>query len=47
MNANAATARQITATGGTTIDYQSGLADMNFSSGPSGGWDISSWGEVP
>jgi cytoskeletal protein CcmA (bactofilin family) len=47
MNAKGATAYQITATGGTTINYESGLADMNFSSGPSGGWNISSWKEIP
>jgi len=28
------------------ITYDSGLADLNFSSGPSGGWNISSWQEV-
>ncbi|MFA6445935.1 MAG: choice-of-anchor R domain-containing protein [Candidatus Paceibacterota bacterium] len=31
---------------GSTITYESGLANLNFSSGPSGGWDISSWKEV-
>ena len=29
-----------------TIPYESGLADLNFSSGPSGGWSIDSWKEV-
>ncbi len=30
-----------------TITYITGLADTNFSSGPGGGFDISSWKEVP
>ena len=29
-----------------TITYESGLADLNFASGPSGGWSIDSWKEV-
>ncbi len=29
-----------------TVTYQSGLADMNFSSGPSGSWNISTWKET-
>jgi len=41
-----ATAYKITASGGATITYESGLADINFSSGPSGGFNISSWVEV-
>jgi hypothetical protein len=28
------------------ITYDSGLANVNFSSGPSGGWNIISWKEV-
>lgn len=31
---------------GATITYESGLANVNFSTGPSGGWDILSWKEV-
>jgi hypothetical protein len=42
-----ATAYQISASGGAVITYDSGLANVNFSSGPSGGWDVSSWQEVP
>ncbi|MFA5888667.1 MAG: choice-of-anchor R domain-containing protein [Candidatus Paceibacterota bacterium] len=42
----AATAYLIKASGGAIINYESGLADVNFSSGPSGGWSISSWEEV-
>ncbi|TAL49352.1 hypothetical protein EPN83_01220 [Patescibacteria group bacterium] len=29
-----------------TITYETGLVNVNFSSGPSGGWDILSWNEV-
>lgn len=32
---------------GAEIHYLSGLANSNFSSGPSGGWNIKSWEEVP
>ena len=28
------------------VEYQSGLADTRFSSGPSGGWRISEWKEI-
>ncbi|HZS43287.1 MAG TPA: choice-of-anchor R domain-containing protein [Candidatus Paceibacterota bacterium] len=43
VNANEATAYKISAVGGTTVTYQSGLANQNFSSGPSGAWNVSSW----
>ena len=33
-------------TGATTVNYQSGLANLNFSSGPTGGWNIESWQET-
>jgi hypothetical protein len=42
---NAAVGKTITATGGTNITYQQGLASPSFQSGPSGGWVLSSWGE--
>jgi hypothetical protein len=42
---NAAVGKTITATGGTNITYQQGLASPSFQSGPSGGWTIGSWGE--
>ncbi len=29
-----------------TVTYESGLANINFSSGPSGGWSINSWDEI-
>jgi fibronectin-binding autotransporter adhesin len=37
---------RITIGGGSTVTYESGLSDMNFSSGPSGSWSVSSWKEV-
>lgn len=30
----------------TTLIYESGLANVNFTSGPAGGWDIASWEEI-
>ncbi|MBI2023225.1 hypothetical protein HYT01_01520 [Candidatus Giovannonibacteria bacterium] len=30
----------------SVITYESGLANVNFASGPSGGWEIDSWKEV-
>ena len=41
-----ATAKTMIANGGAVITYDSGLSNVSFSSGPSGGWDISSWNEV-
>ncbi len=41
-----ATAYKINATGGSSITYESGLTNNNFSSGPSGTWSINSWGET-
>ena len=32
--------------GGGTVTYETGLANMEFTSGPTGGWNISGWGEV-
>lgn len=36
----------MTLLGNSTITYESGLADLSFSSGPSGTWDITSWKET-
>jgi hypothetical protein len=44
--AKQATAETIVMSGGTTISYESGLSDINFSSGPSGGWSIDEWDEI-
>ncbi|MFA5773591.1 MAG: hypothetical protein WC908_02885 [Candidatus Paceibacterota bacterium] len=42
---NEATAKTIVAENNTIITYLEGLADVNFSSGPSGSWGIDSWQE--
>lgn len=44
--AKQATAYKIIMDGGTTVNYESGLVNQNFTSGPSGSWNISSWKEV-
>ncbi len=44
--ANQATAYKISMSGGTQINYLTGMADINFSSGPSGGWNVDSWSEI-
>lgn len=36
----------ISVTGGSTVNYNSGLASPSFTSGPAGGWNISTWGEI-
>lgn len=41
-----ATAYKVILDGGSSITYESGLADMSFNSGPSGSWSISSWKEA-
>lgn len=45
-SAKQATAEKIIMSGGTTVNYETGLADMNFSSGPSGSWSVTSWSEI-
>ena len=45
-SAKEATAYKIKLEGSTTVNYESGLANMNFSSGPSGSWGIDSWKET-
>jgi hypothetical protein len=41
-----ATGYRITVANSGEVDYESGLADVNFSSGPSGGFSITGWHEV-
>ncbi|ETB64196.1 MAG: hypothetical protein O210_OD1C00001G0684 [Parcubacteria bacterium RAAC4_OD1_1] len=41
-----ATAYKMNITGNSSITYESGLTNNNFSSGPSGTWSINSWGEI-
>jgi len=43
---NEATANQLMLSGNSVVTYQSGLANPNFSTGPSGGLNITSWGEL-
>lgn len=40
-----ATGYRIVISGGSSITYESGLTNNNFSSGPSGSWNIEDWGE--
>jgi hypothetical protein len=42
----AVVAKMILMEGDTSVNYESGLADMNFTSGPSGSWTVQSWKEV-
>jgi hypothetical protein len=44
--AKEATAYKVVMDNGAVIVYESGLASMNFVSGPSGGWNIYTWKEV-
>jgi len=44
--AKSATGSQINMSNGATITYESGLINVNFSSGPSGGFDILNWKEI-
>lgn len=44
--AKSATANKINLNNGATITYDNGLININFSSGPSGGYDILGWKEV-
>lgn len=44
--AKEATAYGITMDNNAVITYESGLANVNFSSGPSGGWGIAVWREI-
>lgn len=44
--AKSITAYSISLSNNATITYDSGLANANFSSGPSGSWNVSSWKET-
>lgn len=48
---NSATAKSVTAyrmtmANTSSLNYESGLADINFTTGPSGSWSVDSWSEV-
>lgn len=45
-NLKEATAYKLEIENSATVTYESGIANANFSSGPSGGWSISEWKEV-
>jgi hypothetical protein len=45
-SAKGMTGKTIRISGGGTVSYESGLMNQNFTSGPSGGWEITSWKEV-
>lgn len=44
--AKQATGHTIEMSGGATVSYETGLADISFSSGPSGGWNLLNWQEL-
>ena len=45
-SAKGAVGYKITLTGGTTINYEPNLANLNFSSGSTSGWQIGGWKET-
>ena len=45
-SAKEAIAKSITMNNNSVLSYETGLANVNFVSGPSGGWNITSWKEV-
>ena len=45
-SAKEATAYRMVLLGNTTVNYESGLANVNFTSGPSGSWHIGGWKET-
>lgn len=44
--AKAAAGYLMNMSGSTNLTYDSGLADINFTSGPSGAWNVSAWQEI-
>lgn len=45
-SAKAVTAYRMTMANFATLNYESGLADINFTGGPSGAWNVESWQEI-
>lgn len=43
---NEATAYKVILDNNAVVNYESGIANVNFTNGPTGGWTISSWKEV-
>lgn len=46
LNLREATGRGLDVGNNASITYEAGLANVNFSSGPTGGWNIQNWSEV-
>lgn len=44
--AKAVIAHGMSLSGSTSLNYESGLADIDFSSGPSGSWNVDTWREI-
>jgi len=45
-SAKGVSARQVVMSGSAVVNYESGLINVNFSEGPSGGWEITGWSET-
>lgn len=45
-SAKSAIANRMVMSGGTTLVYESGLADISFTTGPSGAWNVDNWREI-
>lgn len=45
-SAKSITAYKVIMSGGAELNYDMGITDLNFSSGPSGGWELNGWKEV-
>lgn len=45
-SAKSAVARKMILSGGTTLNYESGLSNISFISGASSGWNVESWKEI-
>lgn len=46
VNVSQLTANKLELENNSVVNYESGLANINFSSGPSGGWSVLEWKEV-
>ncbi len=44
--AKEAIGHKLVLSGSTEVNYESGLANLNFSSGPTGGWEVGTWKET-
>ena len=46
VNVTELTANKLRLDNGAIVNYEQGLADLQFSSGPSGGYDLKSWKDI-